>query len=97
MFTTYQLVIRISQPSTVVSWDGPNFHVFSFQGINPRRMVVPAITDLDMDTFDDKKDSQVTEMGCPTWSMAMQQEPIYWRYLPYIRHIVQGIYTQNMA
>eukprot|EP00435_Cladocopium_sp_Y103_P033432 s812_g8.t1 len=27
--------------------------------INPRRMVVPAITDLDMDTFDEKKDSQV--------------------------------------
>ena len=31
-------------------------------------MVVPAITDLDMDTFDEKKDSQVTEMGCP-WSI----------------------------
>ena len=27
-------------------------------GLNPRRMVVPAITDLDMDTFDEKKDSQ---------------------------------------
>eukprot|EP00434_Breviolum_minutum_P012987 symbB.v1.2.011449.t1/scaffold762.1/size178242/10 len=27
--------------------------------LNPRRMVVPAITDLDMDTFDEKKDSQV--------------------------------------
>ncbi|CAJ1385013.1 unnamed protein product [Effrenium voratum] len=27
--------------------------------LNPRRMVVPAITDLDMDTFDEHKDSQV--------------------------------------
>ncbi|CAK8995977.1 unnamed protein product [Durusdinium trenchii] len=27
--------------------------------INPRRMVVPAITDLDMDIFDERKDSQV--------------------------------------
>ena len=30
-------------------------------------MVVPAITDLDMDTFDEKKDSQVS-LGFPTWS-----------------------------
>lgn len=30
-----------------------------FLGLNPRRMVVPAITDLDLDTFDEKKDSQV--------------------------------------
>ena len=30
-------------------------------------------------------------------SMAMQQEPIHWRYLPYIRPMFQGIFPQNMA
>jgi len=33
-------------------------------------------------------------------STAMQQEPIDWRYLPYIRSIFQGYvrgYTQNMV
>lgn len=36
---------------------------FPCSGINPRRMVVPAITDLDMDTFDEKKDSQAGSAG----------------------------------
>jgi len=27
----------------------------------------------------------------PIFSMAMTQEPIYWRYLPYIRPIYKGL------
>jgi hypothetical protein len=32
---------------------------------NPRRMVVPAITDIDMDTFDERKDSSVNAKCYP--------------------------------
>lgn len=46
-------------------WKTP-LRIVEFQtalGLNPRRMVVPAITDLDMDTFDEKKDSQASPCG----------------------------------
>eukprot|EP00439_Symbiodinium_sp_Y106_P022550 s2060_g2.t2 len=39
----------------------PNWHqeILAQVRLNPRRMVVPAITDLDLDTFDERADSQV--------------------------------------
>ena len=42
------------------AWPDPSSKRFrDDRGLNPRRMVVPAITDLDMDSFDERKDSQV--------------------------------------